>query len=187
VSERRRVAPWIALAAAAVLGTLLVVLALSTGGDANEGESTSFRINRPAPNVVGTTIDDEPFDLSRRKGSWVVLNFFQSTCVPCKAEHPDLVQFVEQQRSLGPAGAEFYTIAQLPDTDDTVREFFAEYGGDWPVVRDYDGGVAVSFGTALVPETWIIDPNGIVRHRFPGQVDFTTLATTLQNLRVTFG
>ena len=39
----------------------------------------------------------QPFDLARRKGSWVVLNFFNSTCAPCKAEHPELVEFTEQQ------------------------------------------------------------------------------------------
>lgn len=183
---RRRVAPWIALAAAAVLGTLLVVLAISSDSGSN-ADGNSFRLGKPAPLVTGTTLDGQPFDLARRKGSWVVLNFFQSTCVPCKAEHPDLVQFVEQQRELGADGAEFYTVAQLPDTDEKVRAFFTENGGDWPVVRDYDGSIAVAFGTALVPETWIIDPNGIVRTRFPGQVDFTTLATTMQQLRVAFG
>jgi cytochrome c biogenesis protein CcmG, thiol:disulfide interchange protein DsbE len=183
--RRPRIAPFIALGIAVVIGVFVVVLARSSSNDADA--VSSFRIGKPAPQVVSTTIDDEPFDLARRRGSWVVLNFFNSTCVPCKAEHGDLVQFVEQQRELGAAGAELYTIAQLPDDDEKVRQFFADNGGDWPAVRDYTGTIAVAFGTALVPETWIIDPNGIVRQRFPGQVDFATLATEMQRLRASFG
>ena len=48
-------------------------------------------IGRPAPEATGTLDDGTSFDLSRRKGSWVVLNFFDPTCVPCIQEHPELV------------------------------------------------------------------------------------------------
>ena len=84
----RRLAPFVALAVALVLAGLFVVLAGSDGGGGDSVES--FLIGRPAPSVVSTTLDDEPFDLSRRKGSWVVINFFDPSCVPCVAEHPEL-------------------------------------------------------------------------------------------------
>ena len=110
--SRRRIAPIIVLAVAAVLAGLFWVLAVSRSGTADElGVVDSPLIGRPAPSLRGTTIDGEPFDLARRKGSWVVLNFFQSDCVPCKAEHPELVKFVEQQATFD-NGAELYTIAQ---------------------------------------------------------------------------
>lgn len=124
---------------------------------------------KPAPEVVSTTYDGEIFDLSRRRGSWVVLNFFNSTCVPCKREHPELVKFNETQKALDGVGAELYTIVN-DDDEEAVRAFFAEQGGDWPIVRDDDASISVDFGVAKVPETWLISPTGVVAQRFTGQV-----------------
>ncbi|MDO8364926.1 MAG: redoxin domain-containing protein [Actinomycetota bacterium] len=184
---RRRIAPVIALVVAAVLGGLFWVLASSNSGTTDvSGLADSPLLGKPAPSVVSTTVDDGTFDLSRRKGSWVVLNFFQSDCVPCRAEHPELVKFVEQQ-ALFADGAEFYTIIQPPNSDDDVRAFFAERGGDWPVVRDDNGLINVAFAVAQVPETFIVNPDGIVVARWAGQIDAITLAQLLQVQRLSYG
>lgn len=177
---RRRVAPLVSLAVAAVLAGLFVVLAGSDRGAPTTAES--FLLGQPAPRVVTTTLDDTPFDLSRRKGSWVVLNFFNSTCVPCKAEHPELVKFADQQRGLGRDGAELYTVVN-DDTDSAVREWFAANGGDWPILRDDSGTIAIAFGVAQVPETWVIDPTGTVLARYAGVTTADSLAQLLQQFR----
>ena len=185
--NRRRVAPMIVLVVAAVLGGLFWVLAASDSGSPSEvGLIDSPLIGRPAPAVRSTTIDDEPFDLARRKGSWVVVNFFNSTCVPCKAEHPALLEFVAQQATFDD-GAEFYTFVQPPDNDEDIRAFFAQRGGDWPVVRDDDGRINVAFGVSQVPETFVIDPDGVVRVRWAGEIDANTLSLLVQQQRATYG
>ena len=69
------------------------------------------------------------------------------------------------------------------DERPAVEEFFAEEGGDWPVVYDEDGSIAVGFGVAKVPETWIIDPNGIVRGRVISRVTADFLGSQLQVLQ----
>ena len=184
--SRRRIAPIIVLVVAAVLGGLFWVLASSKSENDTSGVVDSHLLGRTAPSVRSTTLDDEPFDLARRKGSWVVLNFFNSTCVPCIAEHPELVAFAEQQAALGADGAELYTILQFGDRIDSVRAFFDERDGDWPIVRDDDGGINVSFGVAQVPETFIIDPDGIVRLRWAGPIDAGTLATLVQQQRAAY-
>jgi cytochrome c biogenesis protein CcmG/thiol:disulfide interchange protein DsbE len=181
--SRRRIAPIVVLVVAAVLGGLFWVLAASRADNDTSGVIESHLLGDPAPSLRSTTLDDEPFDLSRRKGSWVVLNFFNSTCVPCVAEHPELVRFVEQQATLGADAAELYTILQFGDRLDSVRAFFDEREGDWPIVRDDDGGINVSFGVAQVPETFIIDPDGIVRLRWAGSIDAETLAMLVQQER----
>lgn len=162
--KRRRTAPVVAGLVGAVMAAFLVVLAVA---DPGESESASSPLlGRVAPEVRSTTIDDEPFDLARRKGSWVVLNFFNSTCVPCIQEHPELVSFAEAQQK-APEPVEIYTVVN-DDNDDAVRSFFDRNGGDWPKVRDDDGAIAVAFGVAKVPETWVVDPNGFVRLRIIG-------------------
>ena len=120
-------------------------------------------MDRPAPDAVGELADGTPFDLARRKGGWVVLNFFQSTCVPCQQEHPELVEFAAQQEALADGAG--FTRSSTTTIATTVETFFADEGGDWPVVYDDDGSIAVAFGVAKVPETWIIDPDGVVRGR----------------------
>jgi cytochrome c biogenesis protein CcmG/thiol:disulfide interchange protein DsbE len=185
---RRRLAPFIALAAALVLGGLFWVLASSKSGTVDKlGLIESPLLGKPAPTVRATTLDDTSFDLARRKGSWVVLNFFNSTCVPCKAEHPELVKFVDQQRSLGADGAEFYTVDQIDDRPEDLKAFFVTRGGDWPVLRDGDGEISVNFGVAQVPETFIVNPSGVVVARWAGQIDATTLAQLVQQQRDIYG
>lgn len=181
---RRRVAPFVALAVAVVLGGLFYVLAQGDSTvDDDQGIIASPLLDRVAPAVRTTTLDGTSFDLARRKGSWVVFNFFNSTCVPCKAEHPELVEFVEQQRSFGADGAEFYTVLQVGDSIDSVKEFFLTRGGDWPILRDDEGAINVDFGVAQVPETFVIDPSGVVRLRWAGQIDADTLSLLVQQLR----
>ena len=162
----RRRSPVIAAAVGSVLVGLLVVLALADPGDSDTAESPL--LGRPAPVVRSTTIDGAPFDLSRRKGSWVVLNFFNSTCVPCRNEHPQLVAFDAAQRSASDP-VELYTVVN-DDSDEAVSAFFGANGGGWPKVKDDDGAVSVAFGVAKVPETWVIDPNGFVRLRIIGEL-----------------
>ena len=185
-SGRRRIAPFIALAVAVVIGALFVVLAGS--GPATNDTINSALIGQAAPGATGVTLDEQPFDLSRRKGSWVVLNFFDPACVPCVEEHPQLVAFQQQQAALAD-GAELYTIINRSvgggngSDDDDVAAFFAERGGDWPVVRDPNGAISVAFGVSQVPETWIVDPDGIVRVRFAGKIEAEGLGTLLQQMR----
>ena len=175
----RRVAPFVAGAVAVVLAVLFgVLLVVEPSSDTAE----TVLLDRAAPAAVGETSDGAVFELSRRRGSWVVLNFFTSTCIPCRNEHPELIEFVDQQRSLGVNGAEFYTIVQNDDPAD-VAAFFEEFGGDWPVVFDVDYSFQNGFGVAQVPETWIIDPNGIVRGRVISEVSAGFLSTSIQNLR----
>ena len=111
----------------------------------------------------------------------MVLNFFNSTCVPCKREHPELVKFFEGQQNLGTSGAELFTIVN-DDDEAAVRKFFADNGGGWPVVRDDDSEISVAFGVAKVPETWLISPTGLVVQRFTGQVTAQLLGEAIQSM-----
>ncbi len=157
---------------------MVLVGADSSGGNR---DADSPLLGRPAPEAVGTLLDGSGFDLSQRKGSWVIINFFRADCAPCIAEHPDLVEFVAQQETLGPQGAEFYSIV-VNDTREDVEEFFDKRGGDWPVVLEHEQ-IDVAFGVALVPETWIIDPSGVVRARVISRISLETLNVTMQQLR----
>lgn len=180
VPRRLPIAPLVVAGLAVLAGLLFWVLA-SADGNRTATADTPL-LDRPAPAAVGTLEDGSTFELSRRKGSWVVLNFFTHDCVPCIQEHPELVEFVQQQRSLGTDGAEFYSIVQT-STRAEVEAYFEEYGGDWPVVYDDEYDFQIEFGVVQVPETWIIDPAGVVRGRVIGEVESEMLSASLQTLR----
>jgi cytochrome c biogenesis protein CcmG/thiol:disulfide interchange protein DsbE len=179
MSERRSVARVAALVATTVVVFFVAVLVIAFNKDV--ADPTTPLLMKPAPEVKSTTYDGETFDLSRRRGSWVVLNFFNSTCVPCKREHPELVKFFESQQALGGTGAELYTIVN-DDDEDAVRKFFDEQGGGWSIVRDDDASISVKFGVAKVPETWIISPTGVVAQRFTGQITAELLGEAIASM-----
>ena len=178
-----RVAPFVALAVAIVVGGLFVVL-LGSDPPGDESARTNL-MSQPAPDARGELADGTVFDLARRKGDWVVLNFFQSSCVPCQEEHPELVAFAAAQAAL-PDGARLYSVV-YDDSREDVAAFFEREGGDWPVVYDDDGSIATAFGVSLVPETWIVDPGGVIRYRTITTVTAESLGATVQQLREQFG
>ena len=182
-SSRKRVAPIIASVVGALLVAFLWVLVTAEPNTADDADSPL--LGQPAPSVVTTTLNDEEFVLANRKGSWVIFNFFNSTCVPCIAEHPELVAF-NKRESLAANPAETYTVIN-DDNDESVRAFFAKNGGDWQKIRDSDGSISVAFGVAKVPETWVIDPNGYVRLRIAGMLTQGLLDDQLAQLKAQFG
>lgn len=180
----RPLAPWIVLAVAVVVGGLLLVLAVAAPSSGPTADSPL--IGRPAPEATGTLGDGTAFDLSRRKGSWVVLNFFDPDCIPCIQEHPDLVQFDEDQELLGAEGAELYSVI-VRGSQEEVEAFFDERGGDWPAIYSDFDEFPVAFGVAAVPETWIIDPSGVVQLRMISKVTAEQLNVILQQYREQYG
>lgn len=180
--NRGRLAIVLVAVAALLIGGLMVLL---LSGDPNGAESASTPLlNQPAPDAAGRLADGTTFQLGRRKGSWVVLNFFTENCVPCVREQPVLVDFVAQQRSLGLDGAEFYSIVQHSTPAEVDAFFELRGGGDWPVVYDDEYEFQTGFGVAQVPETWVIDPDGFVRARIIGEVSSAdALSSLIQRMR----
>ncbi len=154
---RRRRSLWIALPVAVVAALLVVVLA--TRDSAFERSASSPIVGGLAPPVVGTTMTGESFDLDDWRGRWVIVNFFQSTCVPCIMEHPELVAFSERHADAN--DAEIVSLV-FDDTVRNVRRFFEVNGGDWPVVVEGSGTAAIAYGVTGVPESYLVAPSGVV-------------------------
>ena len=171
-----RIAFWIAVPVAIVLGLLVVVLATS---DNDGGFGRSTLLEQAAPAIAGTTISGDEFDIDDHRGRWVVVNFFSTTCIPCVEEHPELVAFEEAHNAVGDA---VVVSLAFSDTEANVTEFSSEYGGDWPVLARDTGRYAISYGVAAVPETYLVAPNGIVTSKFIGGVTQADLDGEIERL-----
>ena len=177
---RRRPVLVASVAVAIVAAFLVVVFAVARGGG-NDTADTPL-LGRPAPAITGGTLGGGPFDLSGRRGSWVVLNFFASWCDPCKQEAPELVRFAAAQSALGPEGAEVVGVV-YNDSEDAVRQFLADYGDGFDQVVLDSGTSAIGYGVVKIPETWIIDPDGMVRARVISAVSAESLTELLAEAR----
>ena len=161
MSTRRRFAPYVAIAVALVLAMFVFLLATSE----DEQSTRSPLLDKAAPAIAGTGFRDDAFDLDAERGKWVVVNFFSTTCVPCIQEHPELVKFSQEHGN----DASVVSVT-FEDKPAAVRNFFENNGGDWPVLLENTGSIAVAYGVVAVPESYLIDPFGIVRAKFLGGV-----------------
>ena len=174
VRRRRPVAPLVALAVALVVAALVAVFARSQ--PANQRQAHSPLVGGPAPLLAGPTTDGGSFELASRRGRWVVVNFMASWCAPCREEQPELARFAARHATAGDA----QVVAVVVDDDPgAVDRFFAEYGGTWPRVLDPEGRAYADFGVVRVPETFVVDPDGIVRAKLNGSVTADSLDAIL--------
>ena len=158
----------------------LVVLLLATRPPAAQRAVRSPLLGKRAPALVGATIDGGRFDLREVRGRWVVLNFFATWCVPCVQEHDDLVRFFDGHRAAGDATV---VAVVYSDSDQAVREFRAREGGEWPVLSDPKGRIALDYGVAGVPESFLVDPGGVVVSKILGGVRDVDLERLLSEAR----
>jgi cytochrome c biogenesis protein CcmG, thiol:disulfide interchange protein DsbE len=123
-------------------------------------------IGKPAP-VFVMSDGVQTVDLARLKGKVVVLNLWATYCAPCVEELPSLLALQERMPGLA-------VVAVSTDQDDDIyRKFLVRHHVDVMTVRDADQKVNQLYGTVLIPETYIIDRDGIIRRKFIGAQDWT--------------
>jgi cytochrome c biogenesis protein CcmG/thiol:disulfide interchange protein DsbE len=120
---------------------------------------------KPAPAVVlGRLGDQKPFDDSDlREGGVKLVNFWASWCVPCRVEHPNL-------KAMADEGIAIYGV-NYKDTEAKALKFLDDFGSPYAMGgTDTQGKMALNWGVYGVPETFVIDSNGIIVLRFAGPI-----------------
>lgn len=143
--------------------------------------------NRRAPEFELPRLGGGSRKLSDYRGEVVLLNFWTKTCAPCLEEMPALAK-LGQSLAKRP-GIRLVTITTDESAEDAERTLKSLFGGAPPfeVLIDPEATVvADKFGTKLFPETWFIDPEGIIRARVDGARDWSnplvvTFAESLQS------
>ncbi len=124
-------------------------------------------IGKPAPEFVigdGT----RTVDLNQLRGHIVILNLWATWCAPCVEELPSLLALQQRMPQLAVVG-----IATDEDPD-VYHHFLVEHHVDLLTVRDGDARINALYGTVMIPETYIIDRNGIIRRKLIGAQDWTS-------------
>ncbi|MGI8810203.1 MAG: redoxin domain-containing protein [Acidimicrobiales bacterium] len=163
--RRTRKVLWIAVAVAVPLA--LLIIALANGQPAATRAVKSPLVGKPAPDIEGTTVDGDRATLDGLRGKWVVVNFFATWCVPCRQEHPELIRFSEAHGATGDAAVLGVIYS---DNAQAVKEFRDKEGGAWSMLADPKGRVALDYGVAGVPESFLVSPDGLVVAKLLGGV-----------------
>jgi len=127
--------------------------------------------DRLAPDFELPMGDGSTWRLSDHRGKVVVLNFWSVTCRPCIEEMPSLISLA----NILEGRDDIELLAVSADRDwRQVREVVPERSRLTVLLDDDRSVVREQFGTRLFPETWIIDPEGVIRLRVDGRRDWSS-------------
>lgn len=148
-------------------------------GPAPRAQSGAFSpMNRPAPEFVRRDLSGRPIDLAKLRGKVVLLNFWATWCGPCQTEMP---MFAEWQRQYGAQGFSVVGIS-MDDDEAPVRKLVQKLRVDYPVGMG-DAALGNRYGGVLgLPETFLIDRNGVVRAQFQGEADLKQMSDRIKSL-----
>ncbi len=144
--------------------TFACIALLATGCDRGEHPG---HVGSTAPQFV-LSDGSKTVDLSKLRGQVVVLNLWATWCAPCIEELPSLL---EMQRKL----PQVTVIAISMDEDAaTYQRFLLQNKVDLVTVRDPSQRINAMYGTVQIPETYIIDRQGILRRKFVSAQNWTS-------------
>jgi peroxiredoxin len=169
----------IALIAALFCWFVAIALLVATGLPERTA-FTSLRINETpsapelgalAPNFNATTLNDEMVSLGTLRGTPLILNFWATWCEPCEVELPELQRIADE-----------FTPQQLRvlavnngEADATIEAWIARLQLSLTIVLDRDLEIVTMYQVRGLPQTFILDGDGIVRDIFFGAVNYDTL------------
>ncbi|HEY2822437.1 MAG TPA: TlpA disulfide reductase family protein [Candidatus Acidoferrum sp.] len=156
----RKLANWAAIAAAAVVILLFAMPSYRQGEASIVGsKARDFSL----------TLDGKSTHLSDLRGKVVVLNFWGSWCQPCVEEAPSLNRL---QQHIASHNA--FVLGVAADEDDSAyKKFLLDHAISYPTYRDpatreNRSAIGETYGTVMVPETYIIDRNGKIARKIIG-------------------
>ncbi|MCZ8396050.1 DsbE family thiol:disulfide interchange protein [Achromobacter ruhlandii] len=143
---------------------LVAMLAVGLGLDPRELPSPLVR--RPAPPFTLARLDAPggQFGLDDMRGRVWLLNVWASWCVACRVEHPVLLRAAREGR-IAIVGLDY------KDEDSAARAWLARLGNPYiATVLDPRGRLGIDYGVYGVPETFLIDAQGVIRYKHVGPV-----------------
>ncbi|HLQ76578.1 MAG TPA: DsbE family thiol:disulfide interchange protein [Terriglobia bacterium] len=132
-------------------------------------------IDRPAPEFQLARLDEprQTFSPKEMRGKVWLLNTWASWCVSCRQEHPLLL-------ALSRAGVVPIFGLDYKDRRGNAMEWLRQNGNPYVInVQDIDGRVGIDYGVYGVPETYLIDKDGVIRYKQIGPLTLEVLEKTI--------
>jgi cytochrome c biogenesis protein CcmG, thiol:disulfide interchange protein DsbE len=143
---------------------LAAFLLLTAGCDRGSHPRQTGRV---APDFT-VTDGNRSLRLADYRGRIVILNFWETSCLPCIAELPSLTAMQQQLPQV-------QVLAVSVDEDrQAYRDYLAEHKISLLTIDDMAHRSADLYGTYRWPETYVIDQHGVIRRKFIGAQDWTS-------------
>lgn len=148
-----------------VFVALAAIFATRLDGTHDPSQLPSALIDKPAPQFTLPGLETRPqkpgFATADLTGQVTVVNIFASWCIPCLAEHPLITRLAED-------GVTVYGINHR-DKDADAARWLDKHGDPYTRIgADRDARVSIEWGVTGVPETFILDRAGRIRHKQTG-------------------
>ncbi|MFI5273648.1 MAG: TlpA family protein disulfide reductase [Ktedonobacterales bacterium] len=175
VDPRRQWALRVVLVAVIVGSALILLHALLTPAPPPAASATpgtaAPEVAHYAPNVTFSDLAGHPVQLTKWRGSVVVLNFWYVACEPCRLEMPALEREYVANRGAG------LVVLGVNTADDAsaITSFTSSLGVTYPIVRDPNLQVVTTYRVVATPMSFILDRQGVIRYRVVGPIDRTSL------------
>ena len=129
-----------------------------------------MEIGKPAPDFVLQDASGKTWKLSSLAGKVVFVNFWATWCKPCRDEMPSM-----EALNKAMAGKPFQMLAVVFNDDlDMANSFARRLGATFPVLANPGAELTEAYMITGVPETFLIDADGILRHKFIGPYNWDT-------------
>ncbi|MCK5360285.1 MAG: TlpA family protein disulfide reductase [Gammaproteobacteria bacterium] len=120
------------------------------------------------PEVEFTLLDGNKLSLDALRGKPVLLNFWATSCEPCRKEIPELI---ELYREFSLSELKVIGIAMSHDRPDQVIAFKQAYKIPYDIALDINSTIASAFDVQVIPVTLLITPRGQIAYRHNGIID----------------
>jgi cytochrome c biogenesis protein CcmG, thiol:disulfide interchange protein DsbE len=163
------------------VGGVVVLLALLLGaGWMVRDRFLPVDVGSRAPSFTATDLQGRPVKLEDLRGQVVLLNIWATWCGPCRDEMPSMERL---HRELGPRGLKIVAVsvdaapgAGAPGAQQggDVAEFVRQFGLNFTIWHDPSGGIQRTYRTTGVPESFVIDRNGVIQKKVIGATEWDT-------------
>ncbi|MEG3637983.1 DsbE family thiol:disulfide interchange protein [Magnetococcus sp. PR-3] len=138
---------------------ILVLMGLGLGRDTKK--IPTALLEKPAPILRGPALaGTDTIDIADYKGKWILVNFWGSWCGACVGEHPELMRLdrlIKERDDFAVIGVDY------KDTRRGAMAFLRRHGTpSYPMVFDPDQKVAIEWGIVRAPESYLVNPDGMI-------------------------
>ena len=162
-----------------IIATFFIFVCLFFALNKKEQTLKSPLLNKVAPEInLDTLVEDYKLSNNNFRNEVVLVNFFASWCIPCIVEHDFLFELKKQKP------IKIYGI-NYKDNIENLEVWLKKLGNPYAKIGiDKTGTTGIDWGVNGIPESFLIDQNGIIKHKINGVIDEKQIKILLSKIEL---